>query len=166
MRRLSPTALLLGSALLASGLSGCARHGINLFEEDAVPAKIEVPAIPTPVLETEGMASFYSDKFSKRRTASGKPYLPNQFTAAHPSAPFGTVLLVTNKENGRSVEVVVTDRGPFTKGRIIDLSRAAAQSLGMIQAGVAPVSIRLQPKSTPAALASNLDLSTSTSRRN
>jgi len=88
----------------------------------------------------QGSASYYSDAFAGRNTASGTPYQPHGFTAAHRNLPFGTVLRVTRTDNGQSVYVRVTDRGPYgPRGRILDLSRAAAERLGMLRAGVVKV---------------------------
>jgi rare lipoprotein A len=89
--------------------------------------------------EETGLASWYGGKFHGRRTASGEVYDMYELTAAHRTLPFGTVVRVTRLENGRSVEVRITDRGPFIKGRIIDLSYAAAKRLDMIRDGVARV---------------------------
>lgn len=88
-----------------------------------------------------GLGSYYADKFVGRATASGAPYRPGQMTAAHNTLPFGTLIRVTNTRNGRSVEVTVTDRGPHTKGYIVDVSRRAAVQLDIIQAGVVPVQL-------------------------
>ena len=77
-----------------------------------------------------GIASVYSTE-SGNKTASGQRLNPGALTAAHKSLPFGTKVKVTNKKNGRSVVVTINDRGPFTKGRIIDLTPAAAQKIGM-----------------------------------
>jgi len=101
---------------------------------------------PVPVPEGEyfrqdGVASWYGNQFDGRPTASGEIYNSSQFTAAHPTLPFGTVLLVTNRQNNRQVAVRVNDRGPFVAGRIIDLSRAAAEQLDMLITGTAPVTI-------------------------
>ncbi|MBX9691363.1 MAG: septal ring lytic transglycosylase RlpA family protein [Cyanobacteria bacterium] len=82
-------------------------------------------------------ASYYSGKFKGRRTASGDRYNPAQLTAASPDLPLGTQVEVKNPRNGRKCNVVVNDRGPFVKGRKIDLSRAAAKRIGVT--GVAPV---------------------------
>jgi len=91
-----------------------------------------------PVAVLRGSGSYYADKFAGRATASGAPYEPSGFTAAHRSLPFGSVLRVTRVEGGQVVYVRVTDRGPFgPRGRIVDLSRAAAERLGMLRAGVA-----------------------------
>lgn len=91
----------------------------------------------------QGSASYYGDAFAGRPTASGAPYEPTGFTAAHRSLPFGTVLRVTRSDGGQSVFVTVTDRGPYgPRGRIVDLSRAAAERLGMLRAGV--VNIKLE----------------------
>nr|WP_296748147.1 septal ring lytic transglycosylase RlpA family protein [Thioalkalivibrio sp.] len=83
-----------------------------------------------------GKISFYGSKFHGRRTASGERFDQNALTAAHPRLPFGTRLRVTNLSNGKSVVVRVNDRGPFIKNRILDVSRAAARELEMIDAGV------------------------------
>ncbi len=94
-----------------------------------------------------GKASYYADKFAGRRTASGSVYRPGQLTAAHNTLPFGTKVRVTNPRNHRSVKVVVTDRGPHVKGRIIDLSKKAARKIDIIDAGVAPVELKVIGKS-------------------
>jgi rare lipoprotein A len=87
------------------------------------------------------MASYYSDIFHGRKTASGETYDKWAFTCAHRKLAFGTKLVVTNLANKRSVLVRVNDRGPFVKGRIIDLSYAAAEKIGMIAAGVVKVKV-------------------------
>lgn len=86
---------------------------------------------------SRGVASYY---WQPQRVASGGWFNPNAMTAAHKTLPFGTRVVVTNLRNGRSVTVTINDRGPYVKGRVIDLSRAAASSIGMTGAGVAPVS--------------------------
>ena len=90
-----------------------------------------------------GYASWYGPKFHGRRTSSGEIFNMYDMTCAHRTLPLGTILLVTNLENGRSVVVRVNDRGPFVKGRIIDLSYAAARALGMVEKGVVKVRIRV-----------------------
>lgn len=90
-----------------------------------------------------GSASYYSDALEGHRTASGTPYEPQAFTAAHRKLPFGSVLRVKRKSGGQVVYVRVNDRGPYGgRGRILDLSRAAAEQLGMLRAGV--VEVRLE----------------------
>lgn len=91
----------------------------------------------------EGVASFYSDRFQGATTASGEPFDQQALTAAHPSLPFGTKVLVTRPDTGQEVEVLINDRGPFIQGRIIDLSKRAAAKLGMIRRGTAPVMVTL-----------------------
>ncbi|TFH88495.1 septal ring lytic transglycosylase RlpA family protein [Billgrantia azerbaijanica] len=86
-----------------------------------------------------GMASYYSDRFQGATTASGEPFDQQALTAAHPSLPFGTKVRVTRQDTGSAVEVLINDRGPFAKGRIIDLSKRAARKLGMLKRGIAPV---------------------------
>ncbi|WP_435389392.1 septal ring lytic transglycosylase RlpA family protein [Halomonas ramblicola] len=100
-----------------------------------------VQAHDTSAETQEGMASFYSDKFQGRTTASGQPFDQNRLTAAHRHLPLGTTVLVTRPDTGQEVEVVINDRGPFVKGRIIDLSKRAARHLGMLHRGVAPVMV-------------------------
>ncbi|MEE4288289.1 MAG: septal ring lytic transglycosylase RlpA family protein [Erythrobacter sp.] len=90
-----------------------------------------------------GIASFYGRKFHGRPTASGERFDMHGFTAAHRTLPFGTMVRVTNPANGRSVTVRVNDRGPFVRGRMIDLSRAAASELGMIARGHARVEVEV-----------------------
>lgn len=85
-----------------------------------------------------GVAAYY-DRHYSGRTASGTRYNPNLFTAAHRTLPFGTRVRVTDRRTGRSVEVVITDRGPFNKGRVIDLSLAAAKELRMLDRGLTRV---------------------------
>ena len=87
------------------------------------------------------MASYYGEGFHGRKTASGEVFDQWKLTCAHRDLPFGTRLKVTNLENNRSVIVRVNDRGPWVRGRIIDLSYAAAKKLGMIQEGVVKVKI-------------------------
>jgi len=88
-----------------------------------------------------GKASYYGDRHHGRKTASGERFDQHALTAAHRSLPFGTRVRVTNLSNERSVVVRINDRGPFVRGRIIDVSRAAAERLGMLRAGVVPVRV-------------------------
>lgn len=90
-----------------------------------------------------GLASWYGRAFQGRRTASGASFDQNQMTAAHPTLKFGTRLRVTNLLNQKTVIVIVNDRGPYSGGRIIDVSRRAARELGFIAAGVARVRIEV-----------------------
>ena len=83
----------------------------------------------------EGEASYYADSLNGRKTASGEPYDKRALSAAHRSLPFGTKVKVTYLKSGQSVEVVINDRGPYAKDRIIDLSGAAAKQIGLIDAG-------------------------------
>jgi len=93
------------------------------------------------VFRQEGIASWYGREFEGRPTASGEIFDSSQLTAAHPSLPFGTRLVVTNQHNNKSVTVRVNDRGPFVPARIIDISRAAAEQLDMVVTGTAPVTV-------------------------
>ncbi len=93
--------------------------------------------------ELVGKASWYSNKFDGKRTASGERYNKNAYTAAHKSLPFGTIVRVTNTANSKKVDVKINDRGPFVKGRVIDLSQKAFEQIGNIKEGVAPVKIEI-----------------------
>lgn len=90
-----------------------------------------------------GKASFYADKFEGHPTASGEKYKHSKLTAAHKTLPFGTRVKVTNLANSQSVEVVINDRGPYVDGRIIDLSKSAAEKLGFINQGIAEVQLEV-----------------------
>jgi rare lipoprotein A len=104
----------------------------------------EPQAAPTSRPWTEkGIASWYGKKFHGRQTASGERYNMHHHTHAHKSLAFGTRVRVTNLDNGRRVVVSINDRGPFVKGRIIDLSYAAAREVGMINAGTARVRLEV-----------------------
>ncbi len=101
------------------------------------------PVPPAAGLEEVGFASWYGAQHQGRRTASGEVFDMNQLTAAHRTLPFGTRLLVTNRDTSRSTEVRVNDRGPFVDGRILDVSYAAARQLGVVGAGIFPVKLRV-----------------------
>jgi rare lipoprotein A len=88
-----------------------------------------------------GVASYYGREFEGRQTASGAVYDGKAMTCAHRAHPFGSWLEVTDLDSGRRVTVRVTDRGPFVKGRVVDLSLAAARALGMVERGLARVSV-------------------------
>jgi len=90
-----------------------------------------------------GKASFYADKFEGHSTASGEKYKHNKLTAAHKTLPFGTVVRVTNLANGNTVEVIINDRGPYVDGRIIDLSKSAAEKLAFTNLGVTDVKVEV-----------------------
>ncbi len=117
--------LLLSSALL-SLLAGCA----------------STDTIDPHGYDQTGVASYYGAKHHGKRTASGEAFNQHGLTAAHRSLPFGTRVLVTNLANQRSVVVRINDRGPHTRGRLIDLSRAAAEKIGMIRSGTARVRVQ------------------------
>jgi len=89
-----------------------------------------------------GSASYYGSQHQGKRTASGERFDQNALTAAHRQLPFGTRVKVTNLSNDKSVVVRITDRGPHTRGRLIDVSRAAAEQLGMLRSGNAQVRVQ------------------------
>jgi rare lipoprotein A len=96
-----------------------------------------------PTHSLQGIASWYGHPHHGRVTASGRRFDMYEFTAAHRTLPMGTRLRVTNLANGRSVNVTITDRGPFVRRRVIDLSFAAARKIGMIGPGTAPVHLEI-----------------------
>jgi len=129
-----PPARLLLSAVVPvlALLAGCSR------------AVVTTPPVPPAAgLEEVGFASWYGAQHQGRRTASGEVFDMNQLTAAHRTLPFGTRLLVTNRDTSQSTEVRVNDRGPFVDGRILDVSYAAARQLGAVGAGIFPVKLRV-----------------------
>ncbi|GAC1439775.1 MAG: hypothetical protein NVSMB63_05390 [Sediminibacterium sp.] len=104
-----------------------------------------VPSSSGDILSTGseiGYASYYADRFNGLTTANGEIYQSSRLTAAHKTLPFGAVVTVTNLSNQKSVKVRINDRGPFVTGRVIDLSKAAAKKLDMINDGVVKVRIR------------------------
>ncbi len=111
------------------GMSGC---GGGSGEPSSQPGSIQ-----------EGEASYYAHKFHGRTTANGEIYDENKMTAAHKTLPFGTTVRVTNLANGKKVVVRINDRGPFVKGRIIDLSYRAAGELDYIARGIVKVSVEI-----------------------
>ena len=125
--------------------------------QDGLPASDELTqmtALDKPVGDefARGGAPWYGLQFHQRRTASGERFDMGALTAAHPSLPFGTLVCVRSMVNGRVVLVRINDRGPYARGRIIDLSRAAADVLGMLGLGLKQVVLTL-PTSKPAACA-------------
>ena len=119
-------------------------NGMPIIEAmKALALAIIVAAVPPAFTLEEGLASWYGGKFQGRLTSSGEVFDTNLFTAAHKTLPFGTLVRVTNLASGLSTVVRINDRGPFIEGRIIDLSKGAAEKLGMIQRGVIPVGLRI-----------------------
>lgn len=116
----------------------------------ALPLLLAMPAVAQEQSgdsdETEmgsGMASYYGRELAGNRTASGEAFDPDDLTCAHRTLPFGSKIRVTNLANGQSVVVRVNDRGPWGRGRVIDVSQAAAKEIGMHRSGTARVSITL-----------------------
>jgi rare lipoprotein A len=135
-------------------LGGC----VNLNEPLPMPASTPIepvvavapePPPPPPSFAQVGRASWYGDWHHGRKTASGERFNKNELTAAHRTLPLGTEARVTNLENGRAVEVLVNDRGPYIKGRVIDLSEAAAKELGMKEKGLARVMVEVIDEDAP-----------------
>src|SRR5882672_8579520 len=133
MRRLAILIVVL--ALLSACGHGKARAGIPTSRS---------PIVRVPDSELEGVASYYAEPYNGRRTASGEIFdTYNGMTAAHKTLPFNTMVRVTNKTNGREVDVRINDRGPFIDGRVIDLSLRAAREIELVGPGVAPVKLKV-----------------------
>ena len=116
----------------------------------ALPCKAPADAASEePIFVQRGDASHYSDSLDGRRTASGERFRQDARTAASRELPLGARVVVTHEETGRSVEVRINDRGPHVQGRVIDLSRSAAEAIGLIEDGVAPVRIEARPSAQP-----------------
>ena len=128
--------------LAALGLSALAAPPLLANGHPAGDGAQYGPPVPPDSIQN-GIASYYADRFEGRPTASGEQFIQDGCTAAHPWLPFGSILRVVNEQNRREVVVRVNDRGPFVKGRIIDLSRSAAEELQMISAGTVPVRIEV-----------------------
>src|SRR5579864_2880003 len=122
------------------------------------------PASPSPYQQTArheamvGVASWYGEHWQGRKTAIGMRFDVRKLTAAHRSLPLNSRVRVTNIENGKSVIVLINDRGPYVDGRVIDLSTAAARRLSMIKKGVAPVQIDVVDMPMPSTTTTNADL--------
>lgn len=111
-----------------------------LFGQNHIQAKPDKAQTKPQIAKVlQGKASFYYGKWIGRKTANGEIYRRQDVTAAHKTLPFNTKVRVTNLRNGKSVVVRINNRGPYIKGRILDLSLAAAQQIGMTKAGVVPV---------------------------
>ena len=116
---------------------------VTTLDEAVTIAPPEAQAEAVLEMIGQGEASYYGHELAGNRTASGERFNPNAFTAAHRTLPLGTRLKVTNVANGRSVIVRVNDRGPFTRGRVLDVSLAAARRIAMIGPGSAKVKLEI-----------------------
>jgi rare lipoprotein A len=125
----------LGRATLAI----CIVCSLGACAPQTLPTPPSVPAVHPKAFTQVGLASWYGNAHAGHRTASGEPFNPEAMTAAHRTLPLGAMVRVTNVENGRSIVVRINDRGPENAGRIIDLSRAAADALGFRTNGTAQV---------------------------
>jgi rare lipoprotein A len=129
--------------VVAAGCARDARRGATTPGERGRGADVRDADREAGAVYQTGKASWYGRRFQGRKTASGERFDRDEMTCAHRRLPFGTVVRVTAIKTGRSVEVRVNDRGPYGPGRIIDLSEAAAEELGMIDAGVIRVELRV-----------------------
>jgi rare lipoprotein A len=129
-------------ALCVLGMMLLARHSVG---DDSIRPEGDSRGNPSQLTSKSetGVASYYADKYHGQQTASGEAFDMNALTAAHPTYKFGTRVKVTHLENNRSVIVRINDRGPFVKGRVIDLSLAAAEELQMVKSGLAQVKLEI-----------------------
>ncbi|MCB1230370.1 MAG: septal ring lytic transglycosylase RlpA family protein [Verrucomicrobiae bacterium] len=126
-----------------TGLAALAFLGVSCQSTSLTNSDFYEPARSSHGETQHGSASWYSVRTNGRRTASGVPLSDHEYTAAHRSLPFGTLVKVTNQRNGRSQIVRITDRGPYIRGRIIDVSKKTADELDMVRSGVIPVEIEV-----------------------
>ena len=155
----------LGFTVLLSALSviqGCSSSGIVNSSLQNRPDPVEagsgtIPPSDSPSNVHIGSASWYGPGFHGKKTASGKMFDQTKLTAAHKTIPLGRKARVTHLGNGKSVEVLINDRGPYVEGRTIDLSQAAAKALGMRDNGVAKVRVELLQETVVAEDAQNVN---------
>jgi rare lipoprotein A len=133
--------LLLG--MVAQSCATISRWNSQMTLPEAAPAARQTTMKPTIKTVQRGNASWYGPGFLGKKTANGDSFNQAELTAAHKTFPLGSKARVTNLKSGKTVEVEITDRGPFAEGRIIDLSKEAAEKLGMIGSGTAPVQVEL-----------------------
>lgn len=127
----------------ALGADPLTRDADSTASRGVSPLFSQLRQIPSAGLLLKGFASWYGPGFHGRRAANGERFNMNAMTAAHRTLPFNTLVKVTNTRNGKSTVVRITDRGPFAHGRVIDLSKAAAQAIGMVSSGTAPVNVEV-----------------------
>ncbi|MCJ7799303.1 MAG: septal ring lytic transglycosylase RlpA family protein [Polaromonas sp.] len=143
LRSLTPSSI--GAAPVARVTLKVEPDGLPVDDAPDVDEKYRLTGEAARQIE-RGQASWYGPRFHGRLTASGEVYDMYALTAAHKTLPFGTVVRVRSKALGREVDVRINDRGPFAPGRVIDVSRAAAEALGLLDAGVTDVSLLLLPE--------------------
>jgi rare lipoprotein A len=138
------------SGTLLTGLA----LGLLLIGAPGAETRVEVGKPPVPMARPDdaayrqvGKASWYGPRFHGKKTASGERFDQNKLTAAHRELPLGTRITVTNLENGKTVRVEINDRGPYKRGRVLDLSKAAASRLGMVEDGV--IMVRIEATALP-----------------
>ena len=136
--------------LVLTSLAGCASQPPPAPSPLPATAISQQPPAPAPSFTQTGLASFYGRAHDGKVTASGESFNPEDLTAAHRTLALGSRVRVTNLENGEAVTVKITDRGPFVRGRIIDLSLAAARALGMTEKGVTRVRLEALGPNPPA----------------
>ena len=142
-------ALRLPLLLVLTSLAGCATQPSPVTTSQPPPISVPQPQAPEPSFTQTGMASFYGHAHEGKLTASGDTFDSGALTAAHRTLAFGTMVRVTNLDNGQAVTVKITDRGPYVRKRIIDLSLAAAKAIRMTDKGVAHVRLEAMREISP-----------------
>lgn len=142
-------------------ISGCTRSVSH--RRPSLPPSVPTPLHPQP--GQLGIASWYGPGFQGRPTANGERYNQNALTAAHRTLPLGSEVQVTNVTNGKSVRVRINDRGPFVRGRVIDLSRGAAGRLGMVRRGTGRVRVQVLRRDHPKEMRASVALQRSRGHR-
>jgi rare lipoprotein A len=146
MRNLGAIRRIVLTILMSALFAACATSRPAQLPPPPPPPTPALAPRPTPTPQVVGMASWYGPGFHRHKTSAGLTYNQEDLTAASIAFPLGSRVMVTNLDNGRSVEVTITDRGPFKKGRKIDLSHKAARMIGMLDQGTARVRISLISK--------------------
>lgn len=131
--------ILIGTCSCLLFLASCSHK--NTPQKSEYKSKPAASHSSNKLVTTKGKASYYGNEFDGRKTASGEIFRQGKYTAAHRTLPFGTMVTVKNLSNGKTVTVRINDRGPFAKSRLIDLSRSAAEAIGMVKQGIADVEI-------------------------
>jgi rare lipoprotein A len=148
------------------GAAGCAHKPASAGIPGPPRPAASEPAVSPGTYVERGVASWYGAPFHGRQSSSGEIFDMNRFVAAHRTLPFGSVVRVTNLDNGKHTEVRIIDRGPFVGGRVIDLSLAAAHAIDMVGTGVAPVRLELVSSPLPLTGAFSVQVGAFQQRRN
>lgn len=138
--------ILVASLLGLTVLSGCSttpQRKATITTQDTIPKVTEAPKAPTPKYVETGTASWYGPHFNHRKTASGERFNQDALSAAHKTLPLGTQVIVKNLDTGKETRLKINDRGPYARGRILDVSKGAAIKLGMLERGTSHIELQV-----------------------